>query len=80
LGKLCSIIHTVQKMVSSRAYLDKDNVAAIRAYLLPLWQYILAFALGVRLSKSVIEVGSFQFGPPGTVPSSATGSKRSSRR
>ena len=63
LAELCGMIQKTQGMNASLQQLNGAN-EALRFSVLPLWQIILSIALGLRLAKSVVEVGWLPIGPP----------------
>jgi hypothetical protein len=63
LAELCGVIQKTQTMKSSLHDISAAN-DTVRYVLTPVWQSLLSLALGVRLSKSVIEVGWLRIGPP----------------
>jgi len=67
LARLCGMIQNTQGMKASLQQLNGAN-EALRFGLLPLWQIILSIALGLRLAKSVVEVGWLPIGPPAQRP------------
>jgi hypothetical protein len=70
LGELCQAILLARALKNSRVHRDRDYyLLTVRGVFFGWWQYFLCLALGLRLSKSVIEVGWFQLGPPAHVPS-----------
>ncbi len=68
LASLCTEIRKTQGMKASAAQISDAN-ETLRFGVLPLWQVVLSLALGLRLAKSVVEVGWLRIGSPTKLPS-----------
>jgi len=63
LARLCTTIRDTRQMKASLGQISDAN-ATLRYGILPVWQIWLSIALGLRLAKSVVEVGWLRIGSP----------------
>jgi hypothetical protein len=60
-ASLCLALAAVHKLQSHQSIRDSSSSYLLRG-IFPYWLYLLAFALGIRLSKSVIDIGWLKIG------------------